>query len=111
MTSVYWTIPYSRKKTEEFSVVNLTRPKPQDHDRKQPVRLPFSESSQLAPPIQMTCQPFVLSFGNMSKRPRISYLRKVSNVRDRDQEQTLKMKLKERKKTINKETVKGEDNF
>lgn len=92
-------------------MVNLTRPKPQDHDRKQPVRLPFSESSQLAPPIQMTCQPFVLSFGNMSKRPRISYLRKVSNVRDRDQEQTLKMKLKERKKTINKETVKGEDNF
>ena len=32
---------YSRKKTKKFSLVNLTRAKHKDNDRKKPARLPF----------------------------------------------------------------------
>lgn len=62
---VYWTVSFSRKKTKELSLVNMTRPKPKDNDRKKPAGLPFKESTVTS--TYSACLSTFLSFLNMSK--------------------------------------------
>lgn len=74
---------YSRKKTKKFSLVNLTRAKHKDNDRKKPVRLPFKEAvhSHLHSFRLPVSFPFILKYEQITKTSR--NLGKVSNMNER----------------------------